>query len=141
VGYPDIVYSVQRQSSGIRIWLNRGGRQWTPGKGPTEIHQYEGLKVADLNGDGHIGLPQTPISGHADTFVFNLPASDQPGIVEYTQAAFTSAPSNPAANGHFIDDNHGADQTHWDEFAGRDAPVVAQIQSPSALHPSDFHVV
>jgi protein involved in polysaccharide export with SLBB domain len=55
-GFPDIVYSVQRQSSGIRVWQNLGGRRWKPGKGPTEIHKYEGLKVADLNGDGHMDI-------------------------------------------------------------------------------------
>jgi protein involved in polysaccharide export with SLBB domain len=55
-GHPDIIYSVQRQSSGIRIWQSQGGRRWTPGKGPTEIHKYEGLRAADLNGDGHIDL-------------------------------------------------------------------------------------
>ena len=28
----DIIYSVQRQSSGVRIMLNQGGRRWKPGK-------------------------------------------------------------------------------------------------------------
>jgi protein involved in polysaccharide export with SLBB domain len=55
-GLPDLIYSVQRQSSGIRVWLNQPGRQWKTGKGPTEINKYEGLRAADLNGDGHIDI-------------------------------------------------------------------------------------
>jgi protein involved in polysaccharide export with SLBB domain len=55
-GLPDLIYSVQRQSSGIRVWLNQPGRQWRTGKGPTEINKYEGLRAADLNGDGHIDI-------------------------------------------------------------------------------------
>ncbi len=55
-GLPDIVVSVQRQSSGIRVWLNQPGRRWTPGRAPTEINSYAGVKAADLNGDGHIDI-------------------------------------------------------------------------------------
>jgi protein involved in polysaccharide export with SLBB domain len=55
-GLTDIIYSVQRQSSGIRIMLNQGGRRWKPGKGPIEINSYEGLRAADVNGDGHIDI-------------------------------------------------------------------------------------
>jgi protein involved in polysaccharide export with SLBB domain len=55
-GLPDLIYSVQRQSSGIRVWLNQPGRQWKAGKGPTEINKYEGVRAADLNGDGHIDI-------------------------------------------------------------------------------------
>jgi protein involved in polysaccharide export with SLBB domain len=55
-GLPDLIYSVQRQSSGIRVLLNQTGRRWTAGKGPTEINKYEGLRAADLNGDGHIDI-------------------------------------------------------------------------------------
>lgn len=55
-GLPDLIYSVQRQSSGIRVLLNQPGRQWKAGKGPTEINKYEGLRAADLNGDGHIDI-------------------------------------------------------------------------------------
>ncbi|HSV93761.1 MAG TPA: FG-GAP-like repeat-containing protein, partial [Desulfobacterales bacterium] len=55
-GLPDIVGSVQRQSSGIRVWLNRPGRQWASGRAPTEINSYAGLRAVDLNGDGHIDI-------------------------------------------------------------------------------------
>ncbi|MCU0602210.1 MAG: VCBS repeat-containing protein [Desulfobacterales bacterium] len=44
-GLPDLIYSVQRQSSGIRVLLNQPGRQWKAGKGPTEINKYEGLRA------------------------------------------------------------------------------------------------
>ena len=55
-GLPDIIYSVQKESSGIRVWLNKSGRRWQPAKGPSEINQYEGLTVADINGDGHLDI-------------------------------------------------------------------------------------
>ena len=55
-GLADIIYSVQRQSSGIRIMLNQGGRRWKPGKGPIEINTYEGIRAADVNGDGHVDI-------------------------------------------------------------------------------------
>ena len=55
-GLTDIIYSVQRQSSGIRIMLNQGGRRWKSGKGPIEINTYEGLRAADVNGDGHVDI-------------------------------------------------------------------------------------
>ena len=55
-GLTDIIYSVQRQSSGIRIMLNQGGRRWKPGKGPIEINTYEGIRAADINGDGHVDI-------------------------------------------------------------------------------------
>ncbi len=55
-GLTDIIYSVQRQSSGIRIMLNQGGRRWALIKGPIEINTYEGLRAADVNGDGHLDI-------------------------------------------------------------------------------------
>ncbi len=55
-GSPDLIYSVQRQSSGIRVWINQGGRSWQPGQGPIEINKYEGIATADLNGDGHLDI-------------------------------------------------------------------------------------
>jgi protein involved in polysaccharide export with SLBB domain len=55
-GLADIVFSVQKQSSGIKIWINQSNRQWKLNKGPIEINKYEGLKTADVNGDGHMDI-------------------------------------------------------------------------------------
>jgi protein involved in polysaccharide export with SLBB domain len=55
-GLADIVFSVQRQSSGIRVLVNRGQRRWEPGKSPIDINRYEGVRTGDINGDGHIDI-------------------------------------------------------------------------------------
>ncbi|UCD80353.1 MAG: VCBS repeat-containing protein [Desulfobacterales bacterium] len=55
-GLPDIVFSVQKESSGIRVLLNQSKRQWKLEKGPVEINKYEGIKTADINGDGHFDI-------------------------------------------------------------------------------------
>jgi len=55
-GQPDIVFSVQKESSGIRMLLNQGKRQWKQAKGPIEINKYEGIKTADINADGHMDI-------------------------------------------------------------------------------------
>ena len=36
--------------------MNQSRRQWKPGQGPIEINKYEGLKTADVNGDGHMDI-------------------------------------------------------------------------------------
>ncbi len=71
-GRTDIVFSVQRQSSGIRVWLNRGGRRFEPGKSPTDINRYEGLAAGEINGDGHIDIVAANASSetHAGIQVF-----------------------------------------------------------------------
>ena len=55
-GRPDLVYSVQGRTSGIRVFLNRGGRLWAPGRPVAETGRYEGLRAADWNGDGRIDI-------------------------------------------------------------------------------------
>lgn len=55
-GLADIIFSVQRQSSGIKVWMNQSRRQWKIGKGPIEINKFEGIKTADVNGDGHMDI-------------------------------------------------------------------------------------
>jgi len=55
-GLADIAFSVQKESSGIRVFLNRSKRQWELAKGPIEINRYEGIKTADINGDGHMDI-------------------------------------------------------------------------------------
>ncbi|MEJ5359960.1 MAG: FG-GAP-like repeat-containing protein, partial [Desulfobacterales bacterium] len=55
-GRPDLLYSVQGQSSGIRVFLNQGGRRFHPGPAITETQRYEGIRAVDLNGDGRVDL-------------------------------------------------------------------------------------
>ncbi len=55
-GLADIIYSVQKESSGIKVFLNQSKHDWKPGKSPIEINRYEGLKTADVNGDGHLDI-------------------------------------------------------------------------------------
>lgn len=55
-GLPDIIFSMQKESSGIRAFLNQPNRRWTPHKGPIEINKYEGIEAADVNGDGHLDI-------------------------------------------------------------------------------------
>ena len=55
-GLADIVFSVQKESSGIRVLLNQSKHQWKLEKGPIEINKYEGIRTADINGDGHMDI-------------------------------------------------------------------------------------
>jgi len=93
-GKLDIVYSVQRQSSGIRLLLNQGNRRWQPAKGPIEINKYEGVKTADLNADGH-----------ADIIAANASSDLQGGIQVWFgtgQGTWTAA-SGPTVTGVYMD--------------------------------------
>jgi len=51
-GLKDVIISVQKGASGLKIWLNRSSRQWILARGPVEINDYQGLASADINGDG-----------------------------------------------------------------------------------------
>lgn len=55
-GLKDIIISVQRGRTGIRVWQNRLTRDWTKAAGPIEINNYQGLASADINGDGHLDV-------------------------------------------------------------------------------------
>ena len=55
-GLNDIVFPVQKSSSGIRIWMNQSRRSWTDAKGPIEINNYQSVKTGDVNGDGHVDI-------------------------------------------------------------------------------------
>jgi len=55
-GLKDIVLSAQREASGTMVWLNQPERKWVRGISPIEIHSYEGVKAADINGDGHMDI-------------------------------------------------------------------------------------
>ena len=55
-GLADIVFSVKKQSAGIKVWMNQSRRKWKLGMGPVGINTYEGVKSADINGDGHMDI-------------------------------------------------------------------------------------
>jgi protein involved in polysaccharide export with SLBB domain/outer membrane lipoprotein SlyB len=55
-GLNDIAFSVQKETSGIRLWMNQSKRQWKQENGPVKINNYQNLKTADVNSDGHMDI-------------------------------------------------------------------------------------
>ena len=55
-GLNDIAFSVERETSGIRLWINQPNRRWKQENGPTKLNQYQNIKTADVNGDGHMDI-------------------------------------------------------------------------------------
>lgn len=55
-GLQDIVASVQRGSTGLKVWLNSSTREWPQVQGPIVINNYQGIATADINGDGHFDV-------------------------------------------------------------------------------------
>lgn len=51
-GRLDLVFSVQRESLGIMIWINEGRRTWSQSVGPDQVKEYENILTADINWDG-----------------------------------------------------------------------------------------
>jgi hypothetical protein len=55
-GLNDIVFSVQKATTGIRLWLNQSNRQWKQQNGPVKSGNYPNIATADVNGDGHMDV-------------------------------------------------------------------------------------
>ncbi|MDX1708058.1 MAG: FG-GAP-like repeat-containing protein, partial [Desulfobacterales bacterium] len=55
-GLNDIVFSVQKETSGIRLWMNQSNRLWHQQNGPVKIDRYEIVAAADVNSDGHMDI-------------------------------------------------------------------------------------
>jgi len=55
-GRKDIVISPQREFSGIYVAMNQVERGWKRGIHPTKINNYEGIRLDDVNQDGHIDI-------------------------------------------------------------------------------------
>jgi protein involved in polysaccharide export with SLBB domain len=55
-GLNDIAFSVERETSGIRLWMNQPNRRWKQENGPTKLNKYQNIKTADVNGDGHMDI-------------------------------------------------------------------------------------
>jgi protein involved in polysaccharide export with SLBB domain len=93
-GLPDIVYSVRKQSSGIHIWLNQGKRDWLKAAGPIEINEYQRVRMADINMDGHL-----------DIFAANVTSDERGGIQVWLGNGRNSWPieSGPTVTGIYMD--------------------------------------
>jgi hypothetical protein len=55
-GLMDIAFSVKRETTGIRLWMNQSSRQWKQENGPAKANIYQNIKAADVNGDGHMDI-------------------------------------------------------------------------------------
>jgi protein involved in polysaccharide export with SLBB domain/outer membrane lipoprotein SlyB len=55
-GLNDIAFSVQKETSGIRLWENQSKRNWKQQNGPIKINKYLNLEAADVNADGHMDI-------------------------------------------------------------------------------------
>ncbi|MHC4458776.1 MAG: FG-GAP-like repeat-containing protein [Planctomycetota bacterium] len=93
-GLKDVIISVQKGASGLKIWLNRSSRQWILTKGPIEINDYQGLATADINGDGHI-----------DILAANASSDTQGGIQAWLGDGNANWPteSGPTITGRYMD--------------------------------------
>ncbi len=93
-GLADIVFSVQKESSGIRVLLNQSKHQWKLEKGPIEINKYEGIRTADINGDGHM-----------DIIAANATSATQGGIQVWLGDGKGNWPveSGPTISGKYMD--------------------------------------
>ena len=93
-GLADIIYSVQKKASGIRVLVNQSKRQWKLEKGPIEIKKYEGIRSADINGDGHM-----------DIIAANVTSATQGGIQVWLGDGKGNWPveSGPTISGQYMD--------------------------------------
>ncbi|QTA79468.1 putative polysaccharide export protein, GfcE-like [Desulfonema limicola] len=93
-GLNDIIFSVRRESSGIKVWLNQPDRKWIKGISPVEGNNYEGVLAADINRDGHI-----------DIIAANATTDSQAGIQVWQGDGRGNWPveSGPVGRGIFMD--------------------------------------
>jgi len=93
-GLKDIALSIQREASGIMVWLNQSEHRWVRGINPVEINNYEGVETADINGDGHM-----------DIIAANATSDTQGGIQVWLGNGKGTWPleSGPTVTGTFMD--------------------------------------
>jgi protein involved in polysaccharide export with SLBB domain len=93
-GLQDIVVSVQRGSTGLKVWLNSSIREWTQVQGPIIINNYQGIATADINGDGHF-----------DVVAANVSSGNQAGIQAWLGDGKGNWPAEtgPTITGQYMD--------------------------------------
>jgi protein involved in polysaccharide export with SLBB domain len=93
-GLNDIVFSVQKASFGIRLWMNQSRRQWKGTDGPIGINNYQSVKAADVNSDGHM-----------DIIAANMTSRNQGGIQVWLGDGKGGwlGESGPTIKGRFMD--------------------------------------
>lgn len=55
-GLKDLILAVQQEISGVMVWLNNRDGSWKKGEPPTSINEYQSVRTADINLDGHIDI-------------------------------------------------------------------------------------
>jgi protein involved in polysaccharide export with SLBB domain len=55
-GLNDIAFSAEKETSGIRLWLNQSNRKWKQENGPIKVNKFQNIKTADVNSDGHMDI-------------------------------------------------------------------------------------
>jgi len=55
-GFKDIILSVQKGSTGIKVWQYQSIRKWVRVAGPTAINQFQGIVSEDVNRDGYMDI-------------------------------------------------------------------------------------
>ena len=55
-GLKDLILAVHQEISGVMVWLNSKDGVWKRGPAPTNINDYQSVRTADINMDGHIDI-------------------------------------------------------------------------------------
>jgi polysaccharide export outer membrane protein len=55
-GLKDLILAVQQEISGVMVWLNNTDGAWKRGLAPTSINEYQSVRTADIDMDGHMDI-------------------------------------------------------------------------------------
>jgi len=55
-GLKDLILAVHQEISGVMVWINSKDGNWIRGETPTSINEYQSVRTADINMDGHIDI-------------------------------------------------------------------------------------
>jgi len=55
-GLKDLILAVHQEISGVMVWINSKDGNWIRSEAPTSINEYQSVRTADINMDGHIDI-------------------------------------------------------------------------------------